>query len=113
MRPKTELSRRSFIQLTTAATGGLLISLYLDKPLAIAQQPPPPKVYPPDAFVHVRRDGNIVISSDPDHLVSTIGVSDMIIVHTADATMICPKSEAQRVKDLVGKIRERYGKKYE
>jgi isoquinoline 1-oxidoreductase beta subunit len=62
MRPKTELSRRSFIQLTTAATGGLLISLYLDKPALAAQQPPPPKIYPPDAFVHVRRDGNIVIT---------------------------------------------------
>jgi isoquinoline 1-oxidoreductase beta subunit len=63
MRPKlkTELSRRSFIQLTTAATGGLLISLYLDRPAAIAQQPPP-KVYPPDAFVHVRRDGQIAIT---------------------------------------------------
>ena len=64
MRPtlKTELSRRSFIRLTTAATGGLLISLYLDKPALAAQQSPPPKVYPPDAFVHVRRDGNIVIT---------------------------------------------------
>ncbi len=59
---KTELNRRSFIQLTTAATGGLLISLYLDKPSLIAQQPPPPKVYPPDAFVHVRRDGQVVIT---------------------------------------------------
>ncbi len=59
---KPELSRRSFIQLTTAATGGLLISLYLDKPLLVAQQPPPPKVYPPDAFVHVRRDGHVVIT---------------------------------------------------
>ncbi|HEU4835327.1 MAG TPA: xanthine dehydrogenase family protein molybdopterin-binding subunit [Pyrinomonadaceae bacterium] len=62
MRPKTELSRRSFIQITTAATGGLLISLYLDKPALAAQQPPPPKVYPPDAFVHVRRDGQIAIT---------------------------------------------------
>src|SRR5215218_4014362 len=64
MRPtlKTELSRRSFIQLTTAATGGLLISLYLDKPSATAQQASPPKVYPPDAFVHVRRDGYVVIT---------------------------------------------------
>src|SRR6188474_165330 len=60
---KTELNRRSFIQLTTAAAGGLLISLYLDKPAALAaQQPSPPKVYPPDAFVHVRRDGHIVIT---------------------------------------------------
>lgn len=55
------LNRRSFICLTTAAAGGLLISLYLDKPSA-AQQPPQPKVYPPDAFVHVRRDGKIVIT---------------------------------------------------
>jgi len=59
---KPELSRRSFIQLTTAATGGLLISLYLDKSSVLAQQPPPPKVYPPDAFVHVRRDGHVVIT---------------------------------------------------
>jgi len=56
------LNRRSFIQITTAATGGLLISLYLDGSSAIAQQAPPPKVYPPDAFVHVRRDGHIVIT---------------------------------------------------
>ena len=63
MRPKlqTDLNRRAFIQLTTAAAGGLFISLYLDKP-SLAQQPPPPKVYPPDAFVHVRRDGHIAIT---------------------------------------------------
>src|SRR5215213_9223102 len=63
MRPtvKTELNRRSFIRLTTAATGGLLISLYLENPAA-AQQAPQPKVYPPDAFVHVRRDGKITIT---------------------------------------------------
>ncbi len=63
MRPKlqTDLNRRVFIQLTTAAAGGLFISLYLDKP-SLAQQPPPPKVYPPDAFVHVRRDGHVVIT---------------------------------------------------
>ena len=52
-------------------------------------------------------DDNIVVSSDPEHLISTIGVSDMIIVHTKDATMICPKREAQRVKELVGKVKEK------
>src|SRR5438034_5702073 len=58
------LNRRSFLSVTAAAAGGLLISLYLD-PSAVAQeggQAPPPKVYPPDAFVHVRSDGKIVIT---------------------------------------------------
>jgi isoquinoline 1-oxidoreductase beta subunit len=55
------LNRRSFLRITTAATGGLLISLYLDRPAA-AQQTPPPKVYPPAAFVHIRPDGKILIS---------------------------------------------------
>src|SRR5207253_11422498 len=50
-----------------------------------------------ETCIFLDSDGNIVVSSDPNHLVSTIGISDMIIVHTPDATMICPKSEAQRV----------------
>ena len=58
-------------------------------------------------------DDNIVISSDPEHLVTTIGVSDTIIVHTRDATMICPKREAQRVKELVGRVQEKFGKKFD
>jgi mannose-1-phosphate guanylyltransferase len=65
-----------------------------------------------ERFVFIDSDDNIIISNDPDHLVTTIGVSDMIIVHTRDATMVCPKSESQRVKELVGKVNERFGKKY-
>ena len=58
-------------------------------------------------------DNNIVVSSDPDHLVSTIGVSDMIIVHTPQITMICPKTEAQRVKELVAKAKDKFGDLYQ
>src|SRR5258708_31689011 len=54
------VSRRAFLRVSAAAAGGFLVSLYLDWP-AIAQQPPKPQVYPPDAFVHVRPDGKIVI----------------------------------------------------
>ena len=35
-----------------------------------------------------------------------------IVVHTRDITMVCPKTEAQRVKDLVGKVKEKYGAKF-
>src|SRR6266849_6671641 len=57
------LNRRSFLRVSAAGAGGLLVSLYLDLPASAQQgnQAPPPKVYPPDAFVNIRPDGKIVI----------------------------------------------------
>ena len=58
-----DLSRRSFLSVSVAAAGGLLVSMYIDLPTNAQEgnQAPPPKVYPPDAFVHIRPDGKIVI----------------------------------------------------
>ena len=66
-RNDVNLNRRSFLRVSTAAAGGLLISLYLDLPASAqegnqAPQAPPAKVYPPDAFVHVKPDGKILIT---------------------------------------------------
>ena len=58
------LSRRTFLRVSATAAGGLLVSLYLDCPLAAqeaSQAPPKPQIYPPDAFVNIRPDGTIVI----------------------------------------------------
>jgi mannose-1-phosphate guanylyltransferase len=66
-----------------------------------------------EVCVLVDSDDNIVISEDPAHLITTVGISDMIIVHTRDATLVCPKSEAQRVKELVARVREKYGERYQ
>jgi isoquinoline 1-oxidoreductase subunit beta len=58
------LNRRSFLRASSVAAGGLLVSLYLDLP-AFAQEgrpAPPSKVYPPNAFVHIRPDGKILIT---------------------------------------------------
>ena len=66
--PKVEndmrVNRRSFLFASAAATGGLLVSLYLDLPAAARErnQAPPAKVYPPDAFVNIKLDGKIVIT---------------------------------------------------
>ncbi len=65
------------------------------------------------ACVLLDSDSNIIISYSPDHLISTIGLSDMIVVHTRDVTMVCPKTEAQRVKELVGKVQERFGHRFD
>lgn len=67
------LNRRAFLRASTTAAGGLLVSVYFDLPLGAQQQgepkpgqeghgpKPQAKVYPPDAFVHIRPDGKIVI----------------------------------------------------
>jgi mannose-1-phosphate guanylyltransferase/mannose-6-phosphate isomerase len=40
-------------------------------------------------------------------LVATIGLTDMIVVDTADATLVCPKARAQDVKQVVELLRRR------
>ena len=52
----------------------------------------------------------IVVSRD--HLVATVGIEDMIVVHTGDATLICPKDRAEEVRDLVQRLAEQGGDKY-
>jgi mannose-1-phosphate guanylyltransferase len=64
------------------------------------------------SFCFVDSDDNVVVTDDPEHLISTIGISDMVIVHTRDATLICPKEESQRVKDLVGRLKDKFQGKY-
>jgi len=58
-------------------------------------------------------DNNIIISHNPEHLIATVGLSDMIVVHTADVTMVCPKRDAQRVKELVTRARELFGNRFQ
>jgi isoquinoline 1-oxidoreductase beta subunit len=54
------MNRRTFFRISAAATGGFLISMYFDLPVS-AQEAAPAKIYPPDAFVHIKPNGEIVI----------------------------------------------------
>jgi len=42
----------------------------------------------------------LVASSDPKHLIATIGCDDLIIIHTPDATLVCRKDTAETIKEL-------------
>jgi mannose-1-phosphate guanylyltransferase len=65
-----------------------------------------------ERLVAIDSDDNIVVCRDANHIVALIGVSDMVVVHTADATLVCPKSESQRVKEVVTQIKEKFGSRH-
>lgn len=48
--------------------------------------------------------GNIVYCRDDGHLIALLGVQDLIVVKTEDATLICHKDKAQAIKELVKSI---------
>jgi mannose-1-phosphate guanylyltransferase len=62
-----------------------------------------------DRTRHVALDapGTFALSSDPDHVIATIGLRDMIVVHTPDATLICPKDRAEDVKKMVDELKRK------
>lgn len=70
------------------------------------------------AFLHgADADGNVVLGShvgldtggsilvgSEGHLIATVGVKDLIVVETPDATLVCHKSQAQGVRKLVSQL---------
>ncbi len=61
--------------------------------------------------IHLGSRGNIVVCEDK-HLIATIGIDDLVIVHSPDATLICTRRDAQGIKELVDNVRQRYGDEY-
>jgi mannose-1-phosphate guanylyltransferase len=51
----------------------------------------------------------LVVSGDGSHVVALMGCQDLVVVHTADATLVCPRSRAEDVKKLRAAAVERFG----
>lgn len=51
-----------------------------------------------------KSSGNVVASSDPDHLVTLVGCEGLVVVHTPTATLVMPASQAQYVKELHARV---------
>ena len=54
--------------------------------------------------------GSLAASSDPNHLIATIGCEDLIIIHTPEATLVCRKDRAESIKELHRQVGEQFGK---
>lgn len=67
--------------------------------------------YKPDAAGNVGKgstlveqgSGNIVFS-EGDHLVTIVGADNLIVVHTENATLVCPIDKAQEIKAAVNRV---------
>jgi mannose-1-phosphate guanylyltransferase len=47
---------------------------------------------------------NIIVSS-PNHLTVLFGINDLIVVTTADATLVCPRSFSQDIKKIINQLK--------
>ncbi len=52
---------------------------------------------------------NVIVCGEDDHLIAMLGMDDCIVVVAKDATLVCHRSESQRLKELVQLIRDKYG----
>ena len=54
----------------------------------------------------------LVASDQPDHLIALVGCRNLIVVHTANATLVCPAEMAEKIKDVHQAAQEQFGGEY-
>tara|TARA_Y100000589_G_scaffold231903_3_gene219407 strand:+ start:1289 stop:2356 length:1068 start_codon:yes stop_codon:yes gene_type:complete len=56
---------------------------------------------------HLDSRNVLAVSEDPNHLITTIGCEDLVVVHTPDATLVFPRDRDQDVKAMAQRVAER------
>ncbi|MHC4664832.1 MAG: mannose-1-phosphate guanylyltransferase [Planctomycetota bacterium] len=55
---------------------------------------------------------SIVITEDHGHLIAAVGLKNIVVAHSPDATLVCPIDQTERLKDLLELIRQHVGEKF-
>lgn len=55
---------------------------------------------------------NIVATEEKGHLLALMGVENMIVAHSKDATLVCPIDQGHRLKELLEKIKDHHAGKF-
>ena len=55
---------------------------------------------------------SIVITEDKGHLIAAIGLENVVVAHSPDATLVCPADQTDRLKELLDLIEKHGGAKF-
>ena len=55
---------------------------------------------------------SIIITEDEGHLIAAIGLKNIVVAHSPDATLICHVDQTQRIKELLELIKQNTGEKF-
>ena len=55
---------------------------------------------------------NCIVRSTEGHLIATLGLRNLIIVHTANATLVADASESERIKEVLCKLEKQGHQEY-
>jgi len=55
---------------------------------------------------------SIVVTEDGGHLIAAIGLENMVVAHSPDATLVCHVDQTHRLKELVELIRQQGGERF-
>ena len=55
---------------------------------------------------------SIVVTEDKGHLIALIGIENMIVAHSSDATLVCPINQSYRLKELLEELQKHRREKF-
>lgn len=50
---------------------------------------------------------NVIVTEDKDHLIAAIGLENIVVAHTRDATLVCHMDQTELLKELLALIEQR------
>ena len=54
----------------------------------------------------------MINNAEDGRVVAVVGLSDTVIVQTPQITLVCPVSEAERIKELLAEVTAQLGRHY-
>ncbi len=55
---------------------------------------------------------SIIVTEEKGHLIAAIGLENMVVAHSPDATLVCYIDQTQRLKELLELIKQHAGEKF-